>query len=299
MTKASAALTITEERTFSAQLGGRTVAGLAVESAWNGFTKFSRADGAHLIVLDAEQRVITGTPALMLTLGLVADEHFVLIPRTTLPGGRIVESFWYARYPASKGADGKVAHDISAKPWVSVTFDAAGAAAEEAGLQLVRESQELAVRHLICQQPENWTSGKVGEGSVFQGLHRSSVSGAQAADYPAAENERNWHVLPGGERVYGVAGNFWTWAFDDVQGDEHGLVAGRMEADSISLTTAQYPSNTHGMGFRTSGDSDWSGFALIRGGCWRDGGNAGVFVLGCADPRGSGDRVGFRCTKPA
>ncbi len=230
---------------------------------------------------------------------LAVAEHFVLIPRTTLPGDLVVESFWYARYPASKGADGKLVHDISAKPWVSVTFDQASSAAETAGMQLVRESQELAVRHLICQQPENWTSGKVGEGSVYQGLHRGTVSSAQAADYKASDDERNWHVLPGGERVYGVAGNVWTWTHDDVQGDERGLVAGRITSDSISLTTAPYPSKQKGMGYRDSDGFSASGRALIRGGYWYGGGVAGVFTLGYADPRYSYDDVGFRCTKPA
>jgi hypothetical protein len=299
MSKASAALTITEERTFSAQLGGRTVGGLAVADAWRGLTLYTNAVGAHLIVLDAEQRVVTGSPALMSSLGLLADEHFVLIPRTTLPSGLVVESFWYARYPASKGPDGKLVHDISAKPWVNVSFDQAGTAAEAAGMQIARETQELVVRHLICQQPENWTNGKVGEGSVYQGLHRGTVSSAQPADFQTAENERNWHVLPGGERVYGVAGNVWTYSFDDLQGDERGLVAGRMKSDSISVATAPYPSNKKGMGYRTDGDCDRSGSALVRGGCWGGGGIAGVFGLGCADPRYSGDGVGFRCTKPA
>jgi hypothetical protein len=299
MSKASAALTITEERTFSAQLGGRTVAGLAVADAWRGLTLYTNAVGAHLIVLDAEQRVVTGSPALMSSLGLLANEHFVLIPQTTLPGGRVVPAFWYALYPASKGADGKLVHDISAKPWVSVTFEQANAAAETAGMQMARETQELVVRHLICQQPENWTNGKVGEGSVSQGLHHGTVSSAQPADFQTAENERNWHVLPGGERVYGVAGNVWTYSFDDVQGDERGLVAGRMKSDSISVATAPYPSNKKGMGYRTDGDCDWSGRALVRGGYWGGGGDAGVFSLSYTNPRSSGDVVGFRCTKPA
>ncbi|MFS2007950.1 hypothetical protein ACEN9F_30520 [Duganella sp. CT11-25] len=231
------------------------------------------------------------------------DPHFVLIPQTTLQradgSSLVVPAFWYARYPASKGADGKVVHDISAKPWVNIAFDAAGKAAEAVGMQVSRETQELVVRHLICQQPENWISGKVGEGAVYQGLHRGTVSSAQAADYQAAENERNWHVLPGGERVYGVAGNVWTWAHDDVQGDARGLVADRMKADSISLTTAPYPSNKKGMGYRTSGGESWSGVALLRGGFWVDGDDAGVFRLSYLHPSRAVDDVGFRCTKPA
>lgn len=230
-------------------------------------------------------------------------EHFVLISETALPRADgtslVVPAFWYARYPASKGADGKLVHDISAKPWVSIDFTAANAAAEAAGLLVARETQELVVRHLICQQPENWTSGEVGKGSVYQGLHRGTVSCAQPADYAADEDERNWHVLPGGEKVYGVAGNIWTYSYDDVQGDARGLVAGRLASDSISLTTAPYPSNKKGMGYRTSGDDNWSGRALIRGGCWRDGDDAGVFRLGYVRPSLAYDGVGFRCTKPA
>ncbi|NRR28863.1 DUF1566 domain-containing protein [Oxalobacteraceae bacterium] len=63
-------LRITEDRTFSAQLGKRTVSGLAVASAWEGFIKYTNATGAHLIVLDAEQRVVAGTASLMSQLGL-------------------------------------------------------------------------------------------------------------------------------------------------------------------------------------------------------------------------------------
>ena len=74
MTPATAAISITEERTFSAKLNGRTVTGLAVASAWEGFTKYTNAAGAHLIVLDAEQRVVTGSFDLVDQLGLTAPE---------------------------------------------------------------------------------------------------------------------------------------------------------------------------------------------------------------------------------
>jgi hypothetical protein len=74
MVQASAAITLTEERTFSAKLGGRTVTGLAVASAWEGFTKYTDRNGQHLIVLDADQRVITASPDLIAQLGLAAAE---------------------------------------------------------------------------------------------------------------------------------------------------------------------------------------------------------------------------------
>jgi len=234
---------------------------------------------------------------------LSSDSDFVLIPQTALQRADgsvlVVPAFWYARYPASKDADGAVMHSFTDKPWVNVKFNDAVRACSAAGLQLARESQELVVRHLICQQPENWTGGEVGVGQVYQGLHLGTVSSAQAADHVSPNaNERSWHVLPGGERVYGVAGNIYTLALDDVQGDARGLVAGRLRADSISLTTAPFPSRDAGMGYRTAGDDDWSGGALVRGGYWGDGDVAGVFGLGCTYPDYASDYVGFRCTKP-
>lgn len=300
MAQAHAALELIEESTFTIRVADRTIAGLSVESRWEGLTKFKRAaTGESLIMLMAERRVISGSPDLLHWLGLIADEHFVTVPTTTLPDGRVVPSFQYARYPASKGADGRLVLDPAAKPWVSITYHNAAAACDAAGYELARETQELAVRHLVCQVDANWTGGKVGHGTIYQGLHRGTVGSAQAADYVAGEDERSWHVLPNGERIYGLAGNIYTYVHDDVQGDERGLVAGRLNADSPSLMTAPHQSKQKGMGYRPDGDRGWSGLALVRGGCWHGGDDAGVFALLYAYPDNAGDDVGFRYTKPS
>lgn len=92
------ALEITEERTFTAKLNGLTVTGLAVESAWQGLTKYVRGDGEHLIVIDTEARVVTGSASILELLALgpkrgielspgevyvgIADGHHVIL----LPG---------------------------------------------------------------------------------------------------------------------------------------------------------------------------------------------------------------------
>jgi hypothetical protein len=52
------------------------------------------------------------------------------------------------------------------------------------------------------------------------------------------------------------------------------------------------------MGYIPRGPLKWSGYALIRGGCWCSGSFAGVFGLGYVWPDGAGGGVGFRCTKP-
>jgi hypothetical protein len=293
-----AALELIEERTFTARLNDRNITGLAVESAWEGFTKFRHAtSGLHLIVLDAEKRVVSGSPSLMSNLGLVSDEHFVTVPETLLPNGRIVPAFKYAKYPASKDDNGALQLSASAKPWVNVNFNAAAAACSAVGYELARESQELAIRLHVVQQAENWTGGAVGIGKVFQGLHKGTVRSAQTADYVSDDpEERSWHVLTNGEKVYGLAGNIYTWTSDDVQGDSNGLCT-RLADDSPSLIVAPYASGQFGMGWRPDGARDWSGGALIRGGYWNDGDNAGVFRLGYATPSYAVDFVGFRCTK--
>jgi hypothetical protein len=293
-----AALELIEERTFTARLNDRNITGLAVESAWEGFTKFRHAaSGLHLIVLDAEKRVVSGSPSLMSSLGLVAEEHFVTVAETVLPNGFVVPAFKYAKYPASKDDSGALQLSASAKPWVNVSFSAAAAACAAAGYELARESQELAIRLQVMRQPENWTGGAVGIGKVFQGLHKGTVRSAQTADYVSDDpEERSWHVLANGEKVYGLAGNIYTWTSDDVQGDSNGLCT-RLADDSPSLIVAPYASGQFGMGWRPDGARDWSGGALIRGGYWYVGADAGVFRLNCAYPSDAGVIVGFRCTK--
>ncbi len=225
------------------------------------------------------------------------DQHFVTVPEILLPDGRLVPAFKYAKYPAAKGADGLLL-SVTAKPWVNVSYFEAVAACLAAGYQLARETQELAVRQNVAQQAINWSGGQVGQGKLYQGLHKGTVRGAQAAGYVSDDaDERSWHELSNGERVYGLAGNVFTWVFDDVQGDSRGVIATPFEAGGVSIATAPYPSMTHGMGFVPKSGADWSGFALVRGGCWDVGDYAGVFLLGVGSPDCRRDRVGFRCTK--
>lgn len=224
---------------------------------------------------------------------------WVTVPETALPDGRVVPSFKYAKYPCSKGADGQIVLDASAKPWVNIKVADAASACESAGYRLTRETQELAIRLNVAQQDINWTGGKVGEGKIYQGIHKGKVSSAQTADYVSDDpEERSWHQLSNGERVFGLAGNVYTWAFDDVQGNDQGIVAGRIAKNSISLTTAPYPSREKGMGWRPDSEASWSGHALLRGGYWSSEDRAGVFNLLNDWPGDDGGSVGFRCTKP-
>ena len=128
------------------------------------------------------------------------------------------------------------------------------------------------------------------------GIHKGNVSAGQPGTYESEDaEERRWHQLSNGERIYDFAGNVFTWVFDDVQGDDKGIIARDFAADSISITTPPYPSQENGMGDYEVWD--WSGYALVRGGYWYSESYAGVFSLNYDWPDNRSDYVGFRCTK--
>ena len=226
------------------------------------------------------------------------ENLFVTIPSITLPGGLVVPSFQVGQYLSGKGADGMAVVAAEAKPWVRINYSEARQACTAIGGRLITESQYLAIAFDIAGQDINWTGGKVGQGKVYQGLHLGTVDEAQASNFVSEDpSERCWHQLSNGERVYGFAGNAYSWVFDDVQGDEAGLVARAFAADSPSITTAPFASMANGMGWRPVAGRDWSGLALARGGFWNDEDYAGVFRLRNDWPDSRLGRVGFRCTK--
>ena len=228
---------------------------------------------------------------------LATANEFVTVPETTLPNGTVVPTFQVARYLSSQEPAGLPMSVSHAAPWVEINFHDAKEAATKAGYQLITETQALAIAWNVSQQDANWTGGKVGEGALYQGLHKGTVSNAQPGSYESPDaNERRWMVLSNGERIYDVAGNAYTWVFDDVQGDEAGLIVKPFDAASPSITTAPFTRMEKGMGWRPESGTKWSGYALIRGGGWSSGSLAGAFGLGHYWPDGRYDGVGFRCT---
>jgi hypothetical protein len=222
---------------------------------------------------------------------------FVTVPEVILPNGAVVPSFQAGQYFCSKDAAGKAAVTAAGEPWVQINYAEARQACTDAGFTMLTELQALAIAFDVSQQDANWTGGKVGAGSLIQGLRNDTVDEAQRGEYVPGEDERRMFVLSNGQTICDAAGNIYTWIFDNVQGDENGLVARAFAEDSPSITTAPFPSMTKGMGWRPKAGSDWSGLALVRGGCWDDGDNAGVFILDFVWPVGRFDYVGFRCTK--
>lgn len=225
------------------------------------------------------------------------ESLFVTVPETTLPNGLVVPAFQVARYLSSISDDDQLVISATEKPAAYISYHAARELAEKAGYQLIRETQALALAYNISQQAANWTGGAVGEGKLKQGL-RFSADEAMPGDFvPDSKDEDRWFVLSNGERICDGAGCLFTWVFDDVQGDENGVIARAFTPESPSVSTSPYESREKGAGWQPSKTAEWSGDALIRGGCWCSDDNAGVFYLGGGWPGGEGGNVGFRCTK--
>lgn len=288
---------LTPDPTFTARAGQQLVRGLRLTGEWEGLRKLVDGTGRHIIV-DAAGLVLKGTAALLHDLHLTTStECFITVPETVLPTGLVVPSFRVGQFACSKNASGAVVVSADGQPWVNVNYNDARGACAAIDANLITETQCLAIAHNIAQQGINWTSGTVGEGSLYQGLHTGEVSGPQPGTYEPDDAERRWHELSNGARIYDFAGNVFTWVHDDVQGDADGLVRGTIAKDSPSLICAPAPSREKGVGYVPSGPLKWSGGALIRGGCWCSDAYAGVFRLSFVWPGSGSGGVGFRCTK--
>jgi len=223
---------------------------------------------------------------------------FITVPETELPNGTIVPSFQVGQYATSQSDDGKAIIVADRKPWININYYQANEAATAAGYALITELQWLAIAHNVVNVDANWTKGKVGEGKLFRGIRKGNVSSAQPGDFdPIDKKERRWLTLSNGEKICDMNGNVFSLVFDNLHGDEKGVINKRFEDSDPSLTTASYPSQEKGMGWRPDGGRDWSGSALIRGGYWYSVDYAGVFTLNYDWPDRDGNYVGFRCTK--
>lgn len=286
------------EQSFTARIGERSIAGLRVTSEMEGLRMLVDSAGRFLIV-DTDGTVVKGTPALMHDLRLTVGpaDGFVQVPQVALPTGQIVPAFLVGQYHSHRAADGSISVDGKNTPTVNIKYAAAREACTAAGGNLITELQYLAIAYDISQQAINWTGGEVGKGSLYQGIRLGNVKGPQDGSYEPGEDERRWHQLSNGVRVYDFSGNVFSWVFDDLHGDDSGLIKGSIPKDSPSLSCASAPSGEKGVGYVPDGPLNWSGSALVRGGCWCSGSNAGVFRLSVGWPDGDGVSVGFRCTK--
>lgn len=248
---------------------------------------------AGLVMATAEPAAVAAaTPA----------QAFVRVPGRTLAmaGGDIaVPDFLVGQYLTHIGAGGVAVIAADVVPTVRISYFDAVKAGSAAGLSLLTLSQSAVLALDVAEQAVNWSGGAVGDGTLLQGLHLGTVRGAVDGNYVSPNPlERRGFALSTGEIVYDVAGHLYTWLRDDVHGDERGLVATEsLPGDSPVVCGAPAASGEQGVGWYPPVGRDWSGRALVRGGCWCSDSRAGVFYLDLVWPDGGDVSVGFRCTK--
>jgi hypothetical protein len=232
------------------------------------------------------------------------DHAFTRVPTTHLPGGLVVQSFEVSRFLCCQDPESRVPRagsHVGSAPWVRVFYFGALAACRAAGWSLITERQWLAIAHDAAGQNCNWTGGKFGLGKLKQGLRKRSILSPASGMYqPDDESEARWKTLSNGQKLCDFGGNAWSWVYDDIQGGPEG-VAGVVEPDSPSVTTAPCDPRADGMGiFPKAGSARlvWDDRGLIRGGGCRSGKDAGAFALYAALLNGQYSMVGFRATRP-
>ena len=226
-------------------------------------------------------------------------DGFITVPETILPCGTIVRTFAVARWLAGRGKHGQVLLSDTAVPWVHIGYHAAREACSRSGLDLLTETQALAIAHNVARQAANWTNAAIGAGKLFQGLHLAAFERPQPASVVSPHwRERRWHALSNGQVITDFSGNAFSWVFDDVQGDESGVVHNTFLHDSPTVMGAPGASMHHGLGWWPKPGNNWWGHALARGGCWSSQDGAGIFTVINEKPRSERPYIGFRCTLP-
>jgi formylglycine-generating enzyme required for sulfatase activity len=227
------------------------------------------------------------------------------VPETTLRGQRIAPAFYVGRWACSKSENGLVTVNPELPPWTHLTFDEAKTVCEASGFKLIAESQWLGLAHQLAYVPNNWaeSNGRLFGGELKQGL-RLDEDKKRTVPYdgnylPTNSDEHRGLRLPNGEWVYDLNGNLTQWVFDDLHGDKNGLIASAIDRHDPSRAIAPFASQSRGMGRYPQSPVAWAAYALVRGGSFRSGNNAGLFALGVDWPSRRDYTLGFRCVIPA
>lgn len=219
---------------------------------------------------------------------------FVKVPATKLPCGLEVPAFEIGQYACSKGLFGRAVVTAEGQPWTNLIYFEAVEACRRAGYKLIRESQWLAVSYNALQVRENRISDSTGKGRLATGIRHKNLNEAIPLRGSVHHPER-WAALSTGERVCDLNGNLQQWVFDDVQGNEEGLLLmGAYATNSPSLTTdCGYSAYGRGGGLLPEGSERRA--AVRGGGTCTD--HSGLFFLYPMPPSRAEAYRGFRCVR--
>ena len=163
---------------------------------------------------------------------------------------------------------------------------------------LISNPEWQTIARNIEKQDANWTGNKVGMGRVYQGNNgvEDSLSGYRGGGPQSGILDRRArHVLSNGKSIYHFPGNVWEWVKggNNSPVGEHGQYMSEYSGSDYGPEGKNYSCEDCGFG---KGWLGYSAGAVLRGGYWYDGDNAGLFAASLNDvPSRSDFGVGFRC----
>ncbi len=260
-------------------------------------------------------------------------EYYVLVPPLT---GYTSSDFCVGKYIASNSSGIGVSRaGVGAVPYVNIDRTAATTACTNngPGFDLITNSEWQTVARNIEGVASNWSGGVIGDAGGLNRGHSDAGppnSLAASADDDSAcsgtlqtcsstvwNSQRRTFKLNNGDSsnqtVWDFAGNVWQWVKDDnntnfgsdryiyemtsTDPNNSGTVGGitgtakTLFGPARSYTTLSSSKGGLGYGYINSGAG-----AVIRGGYWAYGDDAGVFAVNVSiDPTASITLLGFRC----
>lgn len=218
----------------------------------------------------------------------------------------------------------------SGTPWIiswTNALDAVGRTENCDGCHMITEAEWMTIAANVLLVPENWSSGTVGNGYIYQG-HIRQPSGNLAGPDPA--NDEDYHFglttvgttagtnarrtlkLTNGEVIWDFVGNVLEWTTGTVSGTQAG--SGWVEWNSVTswgnLSEISRPSSlasipgleninswttANGMGHLYGNPAATGVYRFSRGGTMAYGSSSGLFFL--MPSQSSGASQGFRVAR--
>jgi len=163
---------------------------------------------------------------------------FIRVPGSATYG---TKDFFVMKYEAKKDTTGKAISAATGLPWVNINQSNASTAANNAcyGCRLMSEAEWMTLAQNVLSVPSNWTSGTVGQGSIYQG---STNQGLQyLSPIEASSDDRNGYLnikltgwpndptkhrrtllLNNGEVIWDMSGNVEEWTSGQTKGGQPG-----------------------------------------------------------------------------
>lgn len=247
---------------------------------------------------------------------------FIGIPALS---GYSATDFCVAKYEMRNNGSNVAISQSSGSPWVSIqrgtdgtTGGSAWKACKDMGANydLISNAQWQTIARNIADTASNWSTGTVYSGELNRGHSDNSPASALAATVDSDpcngtgqscnqstwDSQRRTHTLSNGVVIWDFAGNVSEWVKDN-NGSSQGASQHVSQSNGGDSRQTNYGNDQFcasptsspycGMGV---GRTDYSSGAVLRGGLWNDGIDAGVFASNLYNgPTLTSAGVGFRC----